>query len=332
MIDIKADSTVKSARRDMNRVGFAVLAMMLLQLAVSFSVYYIIARQNGLNINFYGYTPAELLKTAAQIRSCAAKVLYAPAVALLFATLIGNTVPFAVCAHTSDIGFKKIFSAPRVSCSSAAIYGFVAVGASLIVSMFVNLLELLFKKIGYEFYSPSFNIPWKSPVGTAAMLLAVVIVAPLTEEFVCRGVLLNIFRRFGDLFAVVASSLVWALLHGNFVQGLPVFALGLFFGALALKSDSIFPTFVIHSINNILSLAETVLVAQNSTAAKLGASSINFAILAASILLFFAYYKKFKGFNSSGCKRGFTVFFTCVPMLFAVIYCAVSTVLSVKPL
>jgi membrane protease YdiL (CAAX protease family) len=331
VITINANSAVKSARRDMNKAGFAVLCLLILQSIVSYTTYYIIARSNGYNVDFYGFTPLGILNTLSQIKATGAKVLYTQAIAVFFTTLIGNMLPFAVCAYIADVDYGKIFSVPKVSAGKTAVYGFIAVGASIVVSMIVNILKLVFTAFGLKFYSPSFDIPWKSPVGTVFMILAVVIVAPLTEEFICRGVLLNIFRRFGDIFAIVASSLVWALLHGNFVQGLPVFALGLVFGALALQADSIIPTFVIHSINNALSMIEVSLAAKNTFIASFGMLFINFAILSFALSFLFIYYKNFKKFKTNGCKRGFTFFFTCVPMLIVIIYCAVLTVLSVKP-
>jgi membrane protease YdiL (CAAX protease family) len=337
VVSIKEISGMGNARRHMNHIGVALLALMLLQRSVSLTVYYIIARSDVTGIEFYGLSYVGILKTIAQIKSAAAGNALAMPLALLFATLIGNIVPFIVCARAVDVNKRKVFSCEKVSGSMTAIYGIVALGAGLFASMVVNLIARLLKPVGLELAMPSISIPWGSPVGVVIMVLAVVVAAPLTEEFICRGVLLNVFRRFGDVFAVVASSLVWALLHGNFVQGVPVFAMGLFLGALALRANSIIPTVILHGINNMLALVEATAASQNKVFSTTGVPMINFIVLISAIVLVGVCYKPFDGLRRDGnirCGgniRGFAVFFSCVPMIVAILICATMTVLSIKP-
>lgn len=315
----------------MNRIGFSLLALMFLQWAVSLTVYYITAISGGAHIGFYGVSTAWVSKIVFQIKAAAAKSALATPFALLFATLIGNIVPFVICERAAGVDTRRIFSLPKVSLGMTAVYGVVALGASLFASSVVSIISSLLNMGGLKLTSPSVNIPWGSRVGTVIMILAVVVAAPLTEEFICRGVLLNVFRRFGDMFAIVASSLVWALLHGNFVQGLPVFTMGLFFGMLALKADSIIPTVILHSLNNILSLIEAAAVARNTVLFKLGVSAVNLTVMAAAIVLLSVFYKSFGCERQDGNARGFAAFFSCAPMIIAILICAVTTALSIKP-
>jgi heme/copper-type cytochrome/quinol oxidase subunit 2 len=144
-------------------------------------------------------------------------------------------------------------------------------------------------------------------------------------------VLLRVFRRYGDLFAVIASSLVWALLHGNFVQGIPVFFMGIFFGILALEADSIIPTFIIHAVNNTIAMAESS--AQNgSMIFKASIGMVNFTIMLLAAVLFSLFYKKFRIEQKGSPATGFKAFFSSIPIIIVIIFCAVLTVLSVKPL
>ena len=343
VVNIIENSEMSCARRHMNHIGGALLALMILHLVVALTIYYMLAIQAGAHIGFYGISPAGVLKTVAQIKTAAAKVAIASPVAQLFATLIGNILPFIICARAVGVNRHQIFSRSEVSGSTTALFGIVALAASLFASVVVNLVSLLLKFGRLELTTPSINIPWKSPVGAVAMILAVVVAAPLTEEFICRGVLLNVFRRYGDIFAVVASSLVWALLHENLVQGLPVFAMGLFFGMLALKSHSIIPTVILHSLNNTLSLVESAAITQNTLFSRLGVSAMNFTVLVAAIVLVSVYYKSFSNVHDGenvrcgenvhcGNRHGFAVFFTCVPILIVVLICAAETLLSIKPM
>lgn len=84
--------------------------------------------------------------------------------------------------------------------------------------------------------------------------------APVMEEFVFRGFILHALRRFGDVFAVVVSALLFALLHGNLVQGPFAFVVGLALGYFVLRFGSIWATVVLHacvnSVSLLISLAE----------------------------------------------------------------------------
>ncbi len=318
-------------RRDMNRVGIALICLIVLQWMISLSIYCIMAASYGQHIVFYGFTPNALLKTLWSLESAASKIPAAMPFALFFATLIGNTIPFILCARACGEKMSSMFSRPNVDGGTAALFGVVAVGASLIISIMVNIASIFLKLVHLKLVTPSFNIPWKSPLGAAALIIATVIIAPLTEEFICRGVLLRVFRKYGDVFAVVASSLVWALLHGNFVQGLPVFFMGLFLGMLALKSGSIIPTFIIHAANNILALIESTAVGSNFLV-RFYLGSINIFMVLTAIVLFSVFYKKFRIDNDGHSAHGFAAFFTCIPLIITIIFCAFTTVMSVRPL
>lgn len=315
----------------MNRLGFALLGLIFLQWAVTLTVYYLIVKSAGANIEFYGLSIDGISKTISQIKSSATKSTIAMPTAVLLATLIANMVPFLICARTVDVSTKKTFMKPKVSASTTAIYGVAALGASIFGSIIVNIIASLLKLGGLKLVSPSINIPWSSPVGSVFMILTVVVAAPLTEEFICRGVLLSVFRRFGDIFAVVASSLVWALLHGNLVQGVPVFLMGLFFGMLALKADSIIPTVILHAINNFLSLIENSAIEQSNNALIFGFSVLNMAVLFSGVALISVFYKRFEFERKGENAHGFSVFFTCVPILIMILICVLETALSIKP-
>lgn len=311
----------------MNRIGLALVALIVLQWAASICVFSVIAANSGAHLPL---ASGNLLKTYSVIKTYASKNVLSQPLALFFSVIIGNIIPFAVCARLLKLNISEIFSKPMVSGGTAALFGTVGIGASVFVSMFVNIIAVLLKFTKLRLTTPSFKIPWGSPLGAFFMLLSGIILAPLTEEFICRGVLLRSFRRFGDVFAVVASSLVWALLHGNFVQGLPVFAMGIFFGMLALKADSIIPTFIIHALNNTIAFASSS-IGTGNLLARIYAGLLIFAILILAIVLFSVFYKRFALRKSGGTSRGFAAFFTCIPVLIVIIFCAVMTVLSVKP-
>ncbi|MEG1934655.1 MAG: type II CAAX endopeptidase family protein, partial [Rikenellaceae bacterium] len=90
-------------------------------------------------------------------------------------------------------------------------------------------------------------------LGSYAILLTVFI-APVFEELVFRGVVLNDVRRsFGSFTAVVVSALLFSVVHLNMAQMLPAFLAGIVFGYVYIASGSIWAVIFLHLLNNALS-------------------------------------------------------------------------------
>jgi len=86
-----------------------------------------------------------------------------------------------------------------------------------------------------------------------SMLLYVCVVGPFMEELMFRGFLLKRARVFGDRTAVVYTALMFGLLHGNISQFLYAAAIGLIFGYVAVKTNSIRYTVALHMVVNAFS-------------------------------------------------------------------------------
>ena len=90
-----------------------------------------------------------------------------------------------------------------------------------------------------------------------AVILSVVqavLIFPLCEEFIFRGVCLRSFGRMGNYFAIFASSLLFSLMHGNLISILPSFFLGVFLAVVTMRFNSILPALIIHIAINLLKL------------------------------------------------------------------------------
>ncbi len=111
---------------------------------------------------------------------------------------------------------------------------------------------------------PPFMIEaYKTASSLPALLLAVVVVAPIFEEIFFRGFLFQGIRysRLGPIGAVGLTSLIWAVIHLQYgVYGIAiVFVMGLLFGIARLKTDSIHLLMVMHSLVGIVGTLETML-------------------------------------------------------------------------
>jgi len=90
---------------------------------------------------------------------------------------------------------------------------------------------------------------WKS----AFLIIGVVVLAaPLVEELMFRGFFQRILEyRQGDITkSVLLSAMVFALIHFNPWWIIQIYLMGLFMGYLAWRTNSVWPSFVLHAINN----------------------------------------------------------------------------------
>ena len=90
-------------------------------------------------------------------------------------------------------------------------------------------------------------------VGTPlwATLLSVSVFAPVLEEWLCRGMILRgLLTRMKPGWAMVISSLFFALIHLNPWQALPAFLLGMLFAYVYYRTGSLKLTMLMHCVNN----------------------------------------------------------------------------------
>lgn len=90
---------------------------------------------------------------------------------------------------------------------------------------------------------------------SALSMLAAAFAAPLVEEFVFRGVIMQPLRRYGDRFAVVASAFIFSLCHGSPTSIVFAFISGLALGYAAVASKSLWTGIIIHFLNNFFAVA-----------------------------------------------------------------------------
>jgi membrane protease YdiL (CAAX protease family) len=133
------------------------------------------------------------------------------------------------------------------------------------------LWEVLSHVIGHE-GSPGFMVDvLKSAQADGALwllILAFCVAAPIAEECFARGFLYRGWSetRLGPPGAIVLSSLVWTGLHLQYDLYFfgEVFSLGLWFGYLRYRSGSLWLTIVLHGLNNLGAVAQTIWLAGQS--------------------------------------------------------------------
>ncbi len=120
------------------------------------------------------------------------------------------------------------------------------------------------------------------------MLLSILVVAPIFEELLCRGVILeSIRKRRGSVVGCIISALIFGLMHFEPQSVLNAFAIGILLGYLYLRTRSIFAPIILHSLNNVLAYFLLLFGFANTTISQLVKNEFIYMIIyiTASIIL-----------------------------------------------
>ena len=123
-----------------------------------------------------------------------------------------------------------------------------ALGAAWLTSLIMGFIMNSLSGI-VIFETPDFSTK-DSFIVNICLIIYAVIVAPISEELIFRGLILGKLKQYGNVFASIIVSLLFALINGNLPQSIPTFIVSLFLCWVTLQSNSIIPAISIHMINN----------------------------------------------------------------------------------
>jgi uncharacterized protein len=173
-----------------------------------------------------------------------------------------------------------LWIATRVSGTPFADY--LALRLSSWRNLLIGIIAMVFVVLAWEAISraagrdaaPGFMMEvLKSAQADGALWLLVIafcVAAPITEEFLVRGFL---YRGWSESFlrptgAIVLSALAWTALHlqydHDWVPFGEVLSIGLLLGYLRYRSNSIWLTVILHGLNNLAAVVQTLLLAGSS--------------------------------------------------------------------
>lgn len=113
------------------------------------------------------------------------------------------------------------------------------------------------------------SVPTSDPE-IIVFLISIVIIGPIAEEILFRGVILKAFRGLGDTFAAVMSGVFFGLYHGNFYQAPYTIMMGIMLGILTIRAGSILPATIIHILNNFIATTASYSESMADAGSKIG--------------------------------------------------------------
>lgn len=122
-------------------------------------------------------------------------------------------------------------------------------GCQLAASIGGILLEILLNAINLS-AEASIQSATAQP-DTFSMFLYVGVFAPVFEELIFRGFVMQSLKPFGKKFAILGAAILFGLFHGNLFQSPYALLVGLVLGYAAMEY-SIFWAMLLHMINNLV--------------------------------------------------------------------------------
>lgn len=208
--------------------------------------------------------------------------------ALLFTSLIAScVVTYYIIKH-----YQKKF-ALKLSYKTVAdfnIYTYLkfavmALGIRWLTSTVISYITDILSKI-IIFETPDFSAKYNLATNII-LCIHTIIVAPITEELLFRGIILTKLKRYEKNYAIIIVSILFGILHGNLSQAVPAFMMSLFLCQVTLKSNSMIPAISIHMINNAFAQLSDI----NNTYFQILLDVIIVVIIIAAIILAIKEYK-----------------------------------------
>lgn len=163
--------------------------------------------------------------------------------------VIAFTLPFIIVAKISGLkssellynksDFRLALPLIMVGCAALMI-------SNVVANVFCNTVKIfgIQPKMAESTYDNTI-------FGKIIFFIVVAIVPALIEEFAFRGVFLGALRKHcSDTAAILICAGVFGLIHGNLIQIPFAFMVGLILSYLVVKTGSIWPSVILHFINN----------------------------------------------------------------------------------
>ena len=146
----------------------------------------------------------------------------------------------------------------------------------ILPAAYINSLMVSFIDFGDLFASE----PLDSPVKILMTFISIAVVPAVCEEFLYRGCILSNLLPYGKTTAIIASAVLFSMMHCNVAQFFYTFVAGLVLGAVYVETGSIWPCTFIHLFNNFYSMIQQIIYERGGESAE-----INIVIFIMEILI-----------------------------------------------
>lgn len=249
--------------------------------------------------------------------------------------IIASVLPFYISSSfmnnkISDLIQFKIFDKK---------IGLACIGIGMMTCVYADFTaySLLFNLNSIGLYPHIPDFPYDNNTASIIMyIISLSIIPPLVEEFAYRGIVLGSLRQYGDGFAILVSSVLFGLMHANFLQTPCTFIAGLILGFLTVRLNSILPAMIIHFLNNFSFVILTIIEKNFGSYYQTLVQNLFFlTLILIGILCLIYILNKDKNFFSIqrstsvlNLKQKFKVFSSGAAMIIALVIFAIETLIT----
>ena len=149
---------------------------------------------------------------------------------------------------------------PKSSVVPGRKFTFGEMGTLFLIAFFLMYAGNLLGTFVSSSIADSFGVQPANPideltVGSSLLprILVMAILGPVMEELLCRRMLIDRMRGYGEKLAVITSAAVFALFHGNLSQMFYAFTVGLLLGYVYLRTGKLRYSAILHILLNTVS-------------------------------------------------------------------------------
>ncbi len=154
-----------------------------------------------------------------------------------------------------NIGFHKV---PFFKTLGIIVLSWIIISALLVI-----LTSLLPNLPGFQPQESHLDIFGNSLVQKIGFAILAIVIAPLFEEIIFRGILFPwMLQWLSPLLAIIFNGMLFGLLHLEFQSFIPLALIGTILAFLRYKTKSLYPTIGFHVINNTLAVFVEIFILQ----------------------------------------------------------------------
>ena len=213
---------------------------------------------------FFDVIPSSVLSLLGYSASHIRSILYDPVIMQIRQIVFSFTVfflPFILVFKLFGFKLSQLIEAKKPKEKTFLHLFLVGISFCSFSNLAVGYAGNIFESFGID-YNVNFGDRPSGIFGFLLVFISSAVMPALAEEFACRGLVMGSLRRFGEGFAILASAILFGIMHGNFEQIPFAFLVGLAVGFAAVKSQSIWTAVAIHSFNNFVSVFFSVALAK----------------------------------------------------------------------
>ena len=140
---------------------------------------------------------------------------------------------------------------------------FISFAAMYVTNLVGNAINLVTDAIfGSSSSAEATELILESPLYLTVIFA--VVIGPIVEEAMFRGILLPRLLPFGEGFAILTSALLFGLFHTNFEQFFYAFSIGLIFGVVMSKTGRLRYTVFLHMALNFFGTIPSAIIMRQS--------------------------------------------------------------------